>query len=147
MQHGDHRATLAVQPAQQRHQVVGGMGVDRGKGLVQQQHRRVLHQHPRKQRALHLPARQGVHAAPGGIRQAYRFQRMHAAFKFVVAKTAPRAHPSPGAHDHQIQHRDRKRSVQFGRLRQPGQFGTPPAADAHAARHGAQHAHDAFDQG
>ena len=47
-----------------RHQVGGGLGVDGGKGFVQQDHLRVLQQKPSEQHPLHLPARQRADRAP-----------------------------------------------------------------------------------
>ncbi|KAG1385040.1 hypothetical protein G6F59_017645 [Rhizopus arrhizus] len=88
--------------------------------FIQQQHRRILHQHPRKQRALHLTARERIHAASGGIRQPHRLQRIHATVKFFAAIPAPSADSAPRPHRHQVQHRHGERPVQFSRLRQPG---------------------------
>ena len=91
VQHGDHGAALLVQAAEQRHELIGGMAVHGCKGLVQQQHRCVLHQHAREQRALHLAAGQGIQAAARLGGQAHGLQRLHAAVEFLATVAAPGA--------------------------------------------------------
>ena len=135
VQHGDHGAALLVQAAEQRHELIGGMAVHGCKGLVQQQHRCVLHQHAREQRALHLAAGQGIQAAARLGGQAHGLQRLHAAVEFLATVAAPGADPPPGAHRHQLQHRHGKTAIQLGGLRQPRQIGAARASDSQGAGH------------
>jgi len=88
--------------------------------FVQHDHGCVLQQHPRKQHALHLPARQRADIAAFKAGETNRCQRLRdpGARRFTdAAKKSGRA-PQPGADE--VEHRDRKAAVDIGGLRQIG---------------------------
>ena len=63
VQHGDDGAPLAAPLRDQRQQIVGRRLVDGAERLVEQDDALVLHDQPREQHALHLPAGQRLDRA------------------------------------------------------------------------------------
>ena len=144
VQHGDHGAALLVQAAEQRHELIGGMAVHGCKGLVQQQHRCVLHQHAREQRALHLAAGQGIQAAarrrPGPRSPAPACSRRVPRHGRRWRRPAARR-PSPPAPAPSWENCDPARRPAAATPDRRG-----PRQRFSGCRPSGQHAHDAFDQ-
>ncbi len=63
MQHGDDGAPFCAPARDQRQQIVDRRFVDRPERLVEQDHRLVLHDELRKERALHLSAGKRIERA------------------------------------------------------------------------------------
>ena len=65
MQHHDDGSALGCHIAQHRHQYLDGLGIDVGKGLIEQQQLCFLHQGAANQGALALAARELAQRAVG----------------------------------------------------------------------------------
>ena len=127
VQDGDHGAGFVMPAADEIEQVGGGLGVDGGEGLVEQDHGRVLQEQAGEERPLHLAARQGRDRAPLEADEAHRRQRLLDPGALVPGDAAEEAGAGPQAHGDEIVDRERERAVDLGRLRQIGDAGVGPS--------------------
>lgn len=126
MQHRDHGARFPVPASHQGDEVRRGAGIDGGEGLIQQDQRRVLQQHPCEQRTLELAAGQRPDAAPLEARQAHRRQRRADIPALGPPQPAEGSGAMPQPERNELAHADRKAEVQRPLL---GQIGDAPALD------------------
>ena len=146
VQHRDHGAAFLVPVLHQPHQVGGGAGVDRVERLVEQDHRRVLHQHTREQHALELADRELRDQPLLEAGQPDRRQREQRLCALRRGGAGEPADARPGAEHHDIEHAERKAAVDARLLRQVGQPVARQAAGAHAAGAGLHPARQRVEQ-
>ena len=146
VQHGDHRAPLAVPALHHAQQVGAGARVDAVEGLVEQDELRVLQQQSREQHALELAHRELADAAPLETRQADRGERLARLGDERGVDGAEGAAPRPVTERDEIEHAEREAAVDVRLLRQVGDAAGKLGGDLDAPGAGRQAPRERFQQ-
>src|SRR5262245_30078648 len=117
VQGSKHGAFFAMPALHQIKQVGGGLGVDRGEGLIEHNDASVMQQQPGKEHALDLPARECRDGAILETGEAYGGNGMLNLLALFAADAAKRAGAAPQPHRHQVVDVDGKRAIDLCGLR------------------------------
>ena len=120
MHHSHHGAFLLPPLRQQRQQGLGGAGIHRIEGLVEQDQLALLHQQPRQQHALQLAGRQGTQWPLFKPLQLDPTQGLRHARPLRQINPAPSPAGRPATQQHAVLHRHRKAAVDVALLWQVG---------------------------
>src|ERR1044071_4226003 len=86
--HDDHRVAALMNALQQRHDLLGGLAVERARRLVREDHFRLVHQRARDGHALLLAARELVGHEAATVRETHEIEDLLGA---AIALAAPDA--------------------------------------------------------